>query len=222
DPGVGWIGHAGRRSRLARVKGPRGMHGKRSDKPLQLSYRQRHRVRSATTAERRTRAAGPAPSNSRRGDPEQRHQKMKSSFNTRTLRATTFQRAAIAVATVSLAAGAAHASEKVVRTPQGDVTVLTADADAQRKVPDLPASHPFATEKQRAAVAPLPWPAVEGARPKGAEAPLPAPRRPFLDTTTQGGSALPFAEYQARQQFGDAWRRIEALEGRDVEQPARQ
>lgn len=147
---------------------------------------------------------------------------MKSSFNTRTLRATTLQRVAIALATASLAAGAAHASEKVVRTPQGDVTVLTADADAQRKVPDLPAAHPFATEKQRAAVAPLPWPAIEGARPKGDEAPLPVPRRPFLDTTTQGGSALPFAEYQARQQFGDAWRRIEALEGRDVEQPARQ
>ncbi|MCW5581598.1 MAG: trypsin-like serine protease, partial [Luteimonas sp.] len=128
-----------------------------------------------------------------------------------------------AIALGSLAAASAQASEKVVRTPEGDVTVLTATSAAQQKIPASAAAHPFATEKQRAAATPLQWTEADDLGPKPeAEAALPAPRRPFLDTSAAGGNALPFAEYQARQQFGDAWRKIEALQGRDIELPSKQ
>lgn len=137
-------------------------------------------------------------------------------------RAATLRRAGLALVAGALAASTAQASEKMMRTPQGDVTLLTADSELQRKVPALAAAHPFATEGQRAATLPLPWPATGDVSPKDAEAPLPRPRRPFLDTSSHGGAPLPFADYQARQQFGDAWRRLEALEGLDVEQSVRE
>lgn len=146
---------------------------------------------------------------------------MKSSKTIHASRTTGRYRAALALLALGSIAGAAHASEKVVRTPQGDVTVLTASEAAQGKVPALAAAHPFATERQRAAATPLPWPADARIPPKGAETPLPAPRLALPATSSQGGRPLPFGDYQARQQFGDAWRRLEALDGTDIEQPAK-
>ena len=131
------------------------------------------------------------------------------------------RRTVIALLAAGSIGGAVQASEKMVRTPQGDVTVLTNHADAQRKVPALASAHPFGTAKQRAAATPLSWPAAARAQPEGAETPLPAPLRPFPDTSSRGGGPLPFAEYQARQQFGEAWRKIEALQRLDVEQPGK-
>ena len=75
---------------------------------------------------------------------------MKSSKTIHASRTTGRYRAALALLALGSIAGAAHASEKVVRTPQGDVTVLTASEAAQGKVPALAAAHPFATERQRA------------------------------------------------------------------------
>ncbi|TYT25126.1 hypothetical protein FZO89_01910 [Luteimonas viscosa] len=118
-----------------------------------------------------------------------------------------------AIILAALAATSAQASEKVVRTPDGDVTVLTAAGGAQQKILSSASAHPFATEKQRAAATPLAWPEADTVAPKGApESALPPARRPFLDTSSAGGAALPFAEYLARQQFGEAWRKIETMQ----------
>lgn len=135
-------------------------------------------------------------------------------------------RARAILVSAALALGAATtlpatAAERLVRTPQGDVVVLDASAGAQQKVPSSAGAHPFATARQRAAAKPLPWPAADVPGKAGAESSLPRGRRLQHASTAPGGAAAPFAEYLARQQFGEAWRRIDALQGRDVELPAR-
>src|SRR5690606_17207832 len=57
-----------------------------------------------------------------------------------TLRSSAF----CAIVLGAMAATSAQASVKVVRTPEGDVTVLTATSGTQQKVPSSAAAHPFA------------------------------------------------------------------------------
>ena len=112
----------------------------------------------------------------------------------------------------------AAAAERLVRTPQGDVAVLDAPAASQQKL--RTGARPFATEKQRAAATPLPWPEAATPAKSGADAPLPSMPRLPPPSAVAGGAAPPFAEYLARQHFDDAWREIDALRRLDAVPPA--
>lgn len=115
----------------------------------------------------------------------------------------------------------ATASERLVRTPQGDVVVLDAPAGAQQKVSAAAGAHPFATERQRAEATPLPWPAAKAPAKSGADVLPPPTQRLLRPSTAAGGAAPAFAEYLARQHFDDAWRKIDALRKLDTELPAK-
>lgn len=112
----------------------------------------------------------------------------------------------------------ALASEKTVRLPQGDVTILTNARPAQQKIPAGAAAHPFATARQRAAAKPLPWPARDTRSKATLDPSLPMPRPVRADAAVPGGAPPALAEDRARRDFGDAWRIVDELRGHDVEQ----
>ncbi len=131
----------------------------------------------------------------------------------------------LVLAAVALAFGAAAflpaaAAERLVRTPQGDVLVLDAPAASHQKAPV--GVHPFATERQRAAATPMPWPAAGAPAKSGADFPPPPAQRLLPPSVVAGGAAPPFAEYLARQHFDDAWRKVDALRKLDADPPATQ
>ncbi|MBP6798607.1 MAG: hypothetical protein KA124_10965 [Luteimonas sp.] len=115
----------------------------------------------------------------------------------------------IALACVGLCAVPALAGERLTRTPQGDVLVLEAPAGVQRKLSTAALAHPFATDRQRAAATPLPWPADRGPAKSGAKDALPPEQRLLPPSIAEGGAAPSFAEYLARQHFDKAWRNID-------------
>lgn len=100
----------------------------------------------------------------------------------------------------------AFSAEKVLRTPQGDVSVLTAPTQQR-----LSAVRPFATEQQRAAVRPLQW--NDTAPPeKSAAAPSKASSRA---QAASGGVAPGFGDYMARNAFPEAWKAVDEAAARE-------
>ena len=104
---------------------------------------------------------------------------------------------------------AAHATDvKIVRTAHGDVAVANAPKTLSLAKGALPA--PFATAQQRAAVKPLLWAEAKAETFK----PEPQVRVMGPAARSEGGSAPSFANYQARNQFAEAWKAVDALEAK--------